>query len=91
MGVGDLMVLKQCSNCISIIATCSAFLCVSFYMTCRFGKHFELPLLVQSIIMIVTMMAMMHICVEVNTDKGTVVRKLTGDNPYDVQYMLLWL
>ena len=28
--------------------------------------------------MIATMMAMMHICVEVNTEKGTVVRKLTG-------------
>ena len=53
------------------------FQCVSFYV-CRFGKHFELPLLVQSVIMIATMMAMMHICVEVNTEKGTVVRKLTG-------------
>ena len=29
--------------------------------------------------MIGTMMAMMHICVEVNADKGTVVRKLTGN------------
>ena len=44
----------------------------------RFGKYYELPLLAQSVIMIGTMMAMMHICVEVNADKGTVVRKLTG-------------
>ena len=45
----------------------------------RFGKQYELPLLAQSVIMIGTMMAMMHICVEVNADKGTVVRKLTGN------------
>ena len=47
-------------------------------LLCRFGKHYELPLLVQSIIMIGTMMAMMHICVEVHADKGMVVRRLTG-------------
>ena len=57
-----------------------------YYYTCiRFGKHYELPLLVQSVIMIGTMMAMMHICVEVNADKGTVVRQLTG-NIYSVKF-----
>lgn len=50
-----------------------------YFFPCRFGKHYELPLLAQSVIMIGTMMAMMHICVEVNADKGTVVRKLTGN------------
>lgn len=40
----------------------------------------------QSVIMIVTMMAMMHICVEVNTEKGTVVRKLTGKQKYIYLY-----
>ena len=59
----------------------SIIVTISSYVS-RFGKHFELPLLAQSIIMIVTMMAMMHICVEVNSEKGTVMRKLTGIIPY---------
>lgn len=35
-----------------------------------FGHHFELPLIIQSFVMIVGMLAMMHICVRVK-DKGS--------------------
>ena len=52
----------------------SLFLC----WCVRFGKQFELPLLVQSVIMIVTMLAMVHVCVRVRADKVTVTRKVTG-------------
>ena len=45
----------------------------------RFGKRYELPLLIQSVIMIATMLAMMHICVRVKDDKVTVIRRVTGE------------
>ncbi|KAL3859818.1 hypothetical protein ACJMK2_010011 [Sinanodonta woodiana] len=47
----------------------STFVCLNLLIanTLRilfwFGKHYELPLLVQSIIMIVTMLALVHVCV----------------------------
>ena len=34
----------------------------------RFGVHYELPLLIQSLIMTVTMLIMMHICVTVKRE-----------------------
>ena len=46
---------------------------------CRFGKRYELPLLIQSVIMIATMMAMMHICTAVKSDQVTVPRRFTGE------------
>lgn len=52
-----------------------------------FGKHYELPLLIQSIIMITTMMAMMHICTQASADKVTVKRRLTD---FDYQYFWKW-
>ena len=51
----------------------------SIFNCCRFGKQYELPLLVQSIVMTATMLAMMQLCVEVNSEKGTLVqRRLLG-------------
>ena len=47
----------------------------------RFGKQYELPLLIQSVIMILAMLAMMHICVRVKADKSTVARRVTGRFP----------
>ena len=44
----------------------------------RFGKHYELPLLLQSVVMIFTMLVMVHICVQVKLDKSTVARRLKG-------------
>lgn len=44
----------------------------------RFGKRYELPLLLQSVIMIGTMLAMMHICASVKADQATVHRRLIG-------------
>ncbi len=48
-------------------------------MCVRFGKHYELPLLLQSIVMIATMMAMMHVCVTVKTDTNTATVRLKGN------------
>ncbi|XP_077870161.1 solute carrier family 66 member 2-like, partial [Saccoglossus kowalevskii] len=44
-----------------------------------FGKHYELPLLAQSIIMIIAMMAMLHLCTKVKalTDISTKRRAFT--------------
>ena len=44
----------------------------------RFGKRYELPLLLQSGIMIATMLAMMHICTAVKLDQVTVSRRFKG-------------
>lgn len=54
--------------------------CSLLYVHCRFGVHYELPLLLQSIIMIATMLAMMHICVTVRNETATTVvhRSLWG-------------
>jgi len=49
-----------------------------FSNVCRFGKHYELPLLLQSVVMIFTMLAMMHVCVLVKADQSTVARRLKG-------------
>ena len=32
----------------------------------RFGRHYEIPLLIQSILMNVAMFALIHLCVQVN-------------------------
>lgn len=41
--------------------------------SCRFGKRYEIPLLIQSIIMNVTMLAMIHLCVHVRS-KNQIIR-----------------
>lgn len=40
-------------------------ICIRLSTFCRFGRHFEYPLLIQSIIMNVTMFMMIHLCVQV--------------------------
>ena len=51
-----------------------------FYLVCRFGVHYELPLLIQSLIMTVTMLIMMHICVTVKKESTptTIHRSIWG-------------
>ena len=51
-----------------------------FYFVCRFGVHYELPLLIQSLIMTVTMLVMMHICVTVKKESTptTIHRSIWG-------------
>lgn len=42
----------------------------------RFGKHFELPLLAQSVIMTFTMMMLVHLCVTVK-HKSEIIKART--------------
>ncbi|XP_064395202.1 solute carrier family 66 member 2-like [Halichondria panicea] len=44
-----------------------------------FGKHYELPLLLQSIVMILVMLAMLHICTFVSKKKSSLVVKRITD------------
>ncbi|CAI7999220.1 Solute carrier family 66 member 2, partial [Geodia barretti] len=52
-----------------------------------FGKRYELPLLLQSGIMIATMLAMMHICTAVKLDQVTVSRRFKD---FDYQHFWRW-
>ncbi len=62
---------------------------VSTHMHCRFGKHYELPLLLQSIVMILVMLAMLHICTFVSKKKSSlVVKRITGTPPPCMLYHL---
>jgi len=45
--------------------SCQQVISLTKLYHCRFGKHFELPLLAQSVLMIFAMMAMVEICVRV--------------------------
>jgi hypothetical protein len=49
---------------------------IDYYIYSRYGKRYELPLLFQSMIMIVTMLGMMHLCVRVKADKVTIARTI---------------
>ena len=40
---------------------------IPFFDIFRFGRHYEIPLLIQSILMNIAMFALIHICVSVNT------------------------
>jgi len=58
---------------------------VHFY--CRFGKHYELPLLLQSILMILAMFIMIKLCINVQNRTQIIKTKervLTGE--YNVSY-----
>ena len=47
-----------------------------FVCVCRFGKRYELPLLLQSCVMIATMLVMMHQCVRVKAEQqGSAVKR----------------
>lgn len=48
---------------------------------CRVGKQFELTLLVQSVVMILTMMAMLHLCctVQISNRVSTKQHRITGN------------
>lgn len=38
---------------------------IDYFLFFRFGKHYELPLLIQSILMNITMFALIHLCVSI--------------------------
>ena len=63
---------------------------VKYYFTWyRFVKRFEWPLLAQSIIMIVTMLMLLHLCVRVSYEKDSVTivqRRFVGKNAKVVSY-----
>ena len=50
-------------------------ICLFFMNFFRFGKHFELPLLAQSILMILAMMAMVEVCVRVKNQSEIIQSK----------------
>jgi hypothetical protein len=54
-----------------------------------FGHPFELPLLVQSLIMILTMLIMLELCIRVNTENlhTSIQRKFTD---FDAKYFWKW-
>lgn len=58
----------------------------------RFGKRYELPLLIQSIVMNVTMFVMIHLCVNVRK-KNQIVRSreriFTGWYANNLYYLFL--
>ena len=53
-------------------------MCISFI---RFGRHFELPLLVQSFIMIAAMLVMLQLCTKIKreSDMSAKKRSLLGE------------
>lgn len=61
------------------VSVWGVFLSPCILLFVRFGKRYELPLLIQSIVMIITMLGMMHLCIAVLHDKGAIVtRRLLG-------------
>ena len=62
----------------------SLYVCLALLManTLRilfwFGKHYETPLLVQSILMNISMFALIHLCVSINTKDYLVAEKRRG-------------
>lgn len=53
-----------------------------------FGRHFELPLLTQSVIMVFAMLAMQELCVRVNTKRESTVSRNFID--FDLRYFWRW-
>ncbi|KAL3859819.1 hypothetical protein ACJMK2_010011 [Sinanodonta woodiana] len=74
----------------------STFVCLNLLIanTLRilfwFGKHYELPLLVQSIIMIVTMLALVHVCVAAKHKSEIISSKVRKFSDFDTQYFWKW-
>ncbi|XP_043563443.1 solute carrier family 66 member 2 [Chiloscyllium plagiosum] len=62
---------------------------VHYYYLCRFGKHFELTLLWQSIVLIITMLALLHLCCTVqSSSRMSTSRHLFTD--FDPRYFWAW-
>ena len=76
----------------------SQYVCLALLManTLRiifwFGNHFETPLLVQSILMNLTMFALIHLCVSVNTKEYLVAEKKKGHTftDFDPDHFWQW-
>ena len=75
----------------------SMFVCLALLManTLRiifwFGNHFETPLLIQSILMNLTMFALIHLCVKIN-NKEYIAEKRKGRHftDFDPDYFWRW-
>ncbi|BFZ19221.1 hypothetical protein BsWGS_22259 [Bradybaena similaris] len=55
-----------------------------------FGKHFELPLLAQSVIMIVTMLVLIQLCVSVKNKMELVASRQRRFTDFDTTYFWRW-
>ncbi|XP_049857153.1 solute carrier family 66 member 2 isoform X3 [Schistocerca gregaria] len=55
-----------------------------------FGKQYELPLLIQSIIMNITMLAMVHLCVNIRNKNQIIRNKDKVFSDFDLQYFWAW-
>lgn len=55
-----------------------------------FGKHFEYPLLIQSIIMNITMFAMIHLCVKVRNRNQLMQARQRIFTDFDARYFWNW-
>ena len=65
------------STFVCLVLTVANILRILFW----FGKRFELPLLMQSIVMILTMMVMLQLCTETRRKQSSVERRLWGELP----------
>lgn len=53
----------------------------------RVGKRYEYPLLAQSVVMVLAMIALMHLCVKVEREVSPgVARRISGKGPYPIAY-----
>lgn len=62
------------------------------YFRCRFGKHYELPLLLQSIFIIVAMFVMIKLCINVQNRTQIIKvkeRVLTGKFNFLIFYVAI--
>lgn len=55
-----------------------------------FGRHFELPLLAQSIIMVFAMLVLVQLCVSVNQKSEIIAARARRFTDFDLQYFWKW-
>lgn len=65
------------STFVCLVLTVANILRILFW----FGKRFELPLLMQSVVMILTMMVMLQLCTETRRKQSPAERRLWGELP----------
>lgn len=73
------------STHVCLVLTVANILRIMFW----FGKHFELPLLIQSFVMILTMMVMLSLCIRVKYSKHQAVHKHKFSE-LDLEYFWKW-
>lgn len=66
---------SPCTCCMCPMYTSYMYHAYLNWFCFRFGRHFELPLLAQSVVMIVTMFAMVHLCTVVKAKSEIIASK----------------